>query len=228
MKRLRQICYLTVCKFLSKFKLNYNMDKTNMSPTELIKELRNAEHIIKPMSVSLISHGPSNGPKGKPLQFKKIREKSPYLTMGTKARRIFTLKLLPRGNALSVASWKKDCPKLVYKATTGMALYLKSLLQLDLPSLVLLILEPLTTYVTLCIGSREQGDSLRESMTCELEMELVYGMKHGEIYLCILTIRISFLLRAFCICLTSGKTSFQFLNYFEAVTLLISILMSQQ
>jgi hypothetical protein len=64
----------TLSNSFSHFKLNYNMNKLEMTLTELIKDLQIIEKVIRPQSKALVIKLSSSRTGSKPKNFKKMKK----------------------------------------------------------------------------------------------------------------------------------------------------------
>ena len=102
----------------TQFKVNYNMNKMDLTPTELIHELESAERAFGKSGSVHMTEGSTFKPKGKPKGGKKNKNKQKGQVPVTKT----TAMKKPKGKCFKCGQkghWKQNCPQIAKKQGMG-------------------------------------------------------------------------------------------------------------
>ena len=98
----------------TQFKVNYNMNKMDLTPTELMHELESAERAFGKSGGVHMTEGSTFNPKGKPKGGKKNKNKQKGQVPVTKT----TAMKKPKGKCFKCGQkghWKQNCPQIAKK-----------------------------------------------------------------------------------------------------------------
>ena len=102
----------------TQFKVNYNMNKMDLTPTELMHELESAERAFGKSGGVHMTEGSTFKPKGKPKGGKKNKNKQKGQVPVTKT----TAMKKPKGKCFKCGQkghWKQNCPQIAKKQGMG-------------------------------------------------------------------------------------------------------------
>ena len=102
----------------TQFKVNYNMNKMDLTPTELMHELESAERAFGKSGSVHMTEGSTFKPKGKPKGGKKNKNKQKGQVPVTKT----TAMKKPKGKCFKCGQkghWKQNCPQIAKKQGMG-------------------------------------------------------------------------------------------------------------